>query len=66
MKGINAIVIEGKVYELLPRCGCSCLTCALYKRCYANGRYAPACVAFGYDKYIFRFSQTLTDKLNEK
>ncbi len=64
MNGLNAIVIDGKCYELLPSCQRPCSACDLHERCYTNGRYAPACVAFGYNKYIFRFSQELTDKLN--
>ncbi|MDE7464985.1 MAG: hypothetical protein K2M59_03800 [Muribaculaceae bacterium] len=66
MNGLNGIIIEGKCYEVVDRGTFSCKDCDLYERCHANGRYAPACVAFGYDRNIFRFSQTLTDKINEK
>ena len=65
MKGINGIIVDGKVYEVISKGSYHCSDCALNERCHANGRYAPACVAFGYDRYIFRFSQTLTDKLNK-
>ena len=66
MNGLNGIIIDGKGYETVKRDKNNCPDCGLYGRCYANGRYAPACVAFGSDLHIFRFSQSLTDKINEK
>ncbi|MDE7180078.1 MAG: hypothetical protein K2N88_02635 [Muribaculaceae bacterium] len=66
MNGLNGIIVDGKVYEAVDRGAFSCKGCDLYKRCHTNVRYASACIAFGYDRYIFRFSQSLTDKINEK
>lgn len=64
MNGLNGIIYNGKVYESIKKDSYDCSDCALRERCGANGRYAPACVAFGYDHPIFRYSQELTDKLN--
>ena len=64
MSGFKGIIIDGKVYEAILKGLNNCSDCALYGRC-SHG-YARGCDAFGYESYYFRFSQSLTDKINEK
>ena len=66
MKGINGIIISGKVYETVDSgADIPCQICELRRKC-NNHRLWDACRdVFGVDSF-FRFSQTLTDKLNDK
>ena len=62
MEKLNAIVIEGKVYELFKNTDPDvCERCALSngKRCIAPHWYNCNCTAL-------KYSQSLTDKLNGK
>lgn len=64
MEKLNAIVIEGKVYELSSG---GCFKCSLVSKC-KNG--AEFCMGFPYPDpekdNCFRYSQPLTDKLNRE
>ena len=57
---MNGIVIDGKFYETVEDRGCE--ECDLY----ANDGCKYGFMACAYWDCIFRFSQSLTDKLNEK
>ena len=64
MNGLNGIIINGKVFEAVKDKEDSCLNCDLID----DTRECPCrdfCFQQGWCN-IFRFSQTLTDKLNEK
>lgn len=67
-KMITAIILDGKVYVADPACS-SCVNCAVFSLC----NYAPdgtaLCIKFGATEgndFGFRYSQELTDKINEK
>lgn len=61
MNGINAIVIEGKVYETLTS-GC-CPECDFDNDGKNCRMYRDICDELN---CAFRFSQTLTDKINKE
>lgn len=58
MNGLNAIVLNGKVYEAVP--DKSCDSCDFDKDVTTCQLYCDAC---NYMDCAFRFSQSLTDKL---
>lgn len=64
---MNGIIIDGKVYEVVPYSLNDCHKCELKKECdRVTGSYCLADKLFGNkDMRIFRFSQELTDKLNK-
>ena len=67
MKKINCIVIDGRVYEAVPKGSRHCSDCDLYDKC--DVCFFDFCANFTNDmtmRYIFRYSQPLTDKINEK
>ncbi len=68
MNGLNAIIKDGKVYEVVPYSLNACDKCDLKKECdQVTQRYCLADKLFGCDGMrIFRFSQELTDKLNKE
>lgn len=68
MSGLNGIIISGKVYEVVPYSLNECGKCDLKKECDQISRdYCLVDKLFGCkDMRIFRFSQSLTDKINEK
>lgn len=62
---MNGIIINDKVYEAIPeqkesRCDGCCFDDPYTERCPCGYACVSMCDS------IFRFSQTLTDKLNEK
>ena len=62
MNGLNGIIVDGKVYEMVEENGISsCKGCAF--RFHFHCDYSELCMK--HDK-IFRYSQSLTDKINEK
>ena len=62
MNEINAIIIDGKVYEVASEIEVrSCLGCDLDSL--PNCQLSDICTK---RRYIFKYSQTLTDKLNGK
>ena len=70
MRKTNGIIIEGKVYEAVPKGGRHCSDCDLYMNCL---KYEGDCsqlfdkaIFLYFDNVIFRYSQPLTDKINEK
>ena len=65
---MNGIIIDGKVYEVVPYSLNSCDKCALKKECdQITGDYCLVDKMFGCNGMrVFRYSQSLTDKLNEK
>lgn len=70
MEKINGIIIDGKVYEAVPKGSYHCSDCDLYKQC---KRYShvltDACTNLMFvfeENIIFRYSQPLTDKINER
>lgn len=66
MEKINAIIIDGKVYEIVETDELSCNGCVLSGKC--KDIYLP-CADYLLPKgrmAIYRFSQELTDKLNDK
>lgn len=70
MEKINGIIIEGKVFEIAAR---GCFACAFgYELLKDNGTcpVKEICEIFPYPNEekdnCFRFSQELTDKINEK
>ena len=60
MEKLNAIVVEGKVYEAIKG---KCSECAFYGK---SNKYAPICALRDELLCAFRYSQSLTDKLNGK
>ena len=64
MEKLNAIVVDGKVYELSSG---DCFKCSLVRKC-ENG--AEFCISFPCPDpekdNCFRYSQSLTDKLNKR
>ena len=66
MKGINGIIILGKVYEAVDsESNIPCQICELRCKCVKHDLRDACCNVFESNTY-FRFSQTLTDKLNDK
>lgn len=68
MEKLNAIVIGGKVYEENHENG-SCSLCDLVNECGSDRLDIQFCTAFGADRhndFSYRYSQTLTDKLNRE
>lgn len=65
MNRLNAIIKDGKVYEaVLTSDVMSCGGCDFYKPIvYTGCPYAKMCLSLC---CIFRFSQSLTDKLNKE
>lgn len=63
---LNAVIISGKVYEAIPKGSRHCSDCDLYDRC--NVLFADLCALFAEDttRMIFRYSQSLTDKINQQ
>ena len=62
MNEINAIIIDGKVYEATESKESSCLTCDLI-----DDTGGCPCRDFCFEQgrcNVFRYSQSLTDKLN--
>ena len=68
-KMINAIIIDGKVYEIAHKgYGSTCDTCDLDPICLDNNFLLGCCQALSkVDVTLnFRYSQELTDKISEK
>lgn len=63
---IDGIIISGKVYEAIPRGLRHCSDCDLFDRC--DVLFTDVCAMFSEDMVarIFRYSQTLTDKINKR
>lgn len=67
MEEINGIIIEGKVYEAVPKGSYHCSDCDLREQC--DCELDEACLNLGFHldtNIVFRYSQPLTDKINEK
>lgn len=65
MEELNAIVVAGKVYKIVEKDNANpCIGCALTDDCGIYG-IIDFCMAQGNSTH-FRYSQSLTDKLNEK
>lgn len=71
MEKFNGIIIDGKIYEAV-KCKAhehsGCRNCCFYVQ---HGCYAPKLLCRVFEggttnKYIFRYSPELTDKLNKK
>lgn len=62
-KNFNGIIIDGKVYEAVPRGSYHCSDCALFTDC-RQKEIGGFCLVTGQYQHIFRFSQSYTDKLN--
>lgn len=60
MEKLNAIVIDGKVYEAIKG---KCSECAFYGK---SSKYAVICALRDELLCAFRYSQPLTDKLNRE
>ena len=67
MNGLNGIIIDGVVYEVTPKGSYHCSDCSLFEQCHDGLTLYDICNAFR-DRTkmqtIFRFSQSLTDKIN--
>ena len=64
MNGLNGIILNGKIFEAVTDKEDSCLNCDLI-----NDTGDCVCRDFCFEQgrcNIFRFSPTLTDKINEK
>ena len=67
MNGLNGIIIDGKVYEAVLDDTDSCDECTFVDNkigCCRKSYCVSFIPSYGKSPYIFRFSQTLTDKLN--
>lgn len=63
MNGINGIIVDGAVYEANPEDSLgTCTGCDLKPADNIGCPYAETCIDWG---SVFRFSQSLTDKLND-
>lgn len=66
----NAIIIDGKVYEAVPRNSWRCQDCILTPVCdsekFEHVDVGLCEAIFKKQNIKFRFSQTLTDKINGK
>ena len=67
MNGLNGIIVDGNVYEAIEWNEINpCENCDLWEQCSeCSYNVEPICSEF-IDDSIFRFSQSLTDKINEK
>ena len=63
-KMINGIIIDGKVYESVSKGSRHCSDCDFYEQC--DITLTEMCTKFGEGGNLFRYSQSLTRKLNEK
>ena len=64
MNGINGIIVDGNVYEAVETGNAiTCSKCNLKMTCENHELWEPCKILFGYDTHL-RFSQELTDKLN--
>ncbi len=67
MNGLNAIIKNGIVYEVVSYPYNHCELCELKAECDSVGHSCLADELFGCDGMpIFRFNQELTDKLNKE
>ena len=70
MEKLNAIVIDGKVYEAVLDDTDSCEECVFVDSeigcCRKSHCTSFMLSPYGKSPYIFRYSQSLTDKLNGK
>lgn len=64
---MNGLIIDGEVYESVPRGSYHCFDCDLYERCGKDPQqYSMICFTdLMYGRKIFRYSKSLTDKLNK-
>ena len=64
MNGLNGIIVDGKVYEIVKSYNCS--DCGLLEKCTKDAEtFEAICyILSNKSRSIFRFSQNLTDKLN--
>lgn len=64
---MNGIIIDGKVYEVVSAKFTECDNCALKKECdHVTGDYCLVDALFGINgNRIFRYSQSLTDKIKK-
>lgn len=62
---ISGIIIDGKVYEAVPKGSRYCSDCDCYMNCCNEPlKYTGICMGFNsQNKVIFRFSKELTDKI---
>lgn len=68
MNGINGIIVDGAVYEVAEYGKRQCNECDLKRKCMERLiDEHPYCNSFsGRRRKILRYSQELTDKINEK
>lgn len=67
MNGLNAVVIDGKCYEsVIKKNGNPCIDCELLDDICNNCGLMDFCLGMGGQNSFFRFSQSLTDKLNKQ
>ncbi|MCM1067160.1 MAG: hypothetical protein NC418_06280 [Muribaculaceae bacterium] len=59
---MNGIIIDSKVYEAVPRGSRHCFDCDLREKCEASYGF---CMELGVPRHIFRYSQSLTDKIKK-
>lgn len=64
MNGINGIIIDGKFY-VIESAETPCIDCDLKQEC-SHGMLVGRICSVIDDGERFRFSQELTDKINEK
>ena len=65
---MNGIIIDGAVYEVAEWGKRECNECSLHKACQKRPiDENPYCASFsGRRRKVLRYSQSLTDKLNDK
>ena len=70
MNGLNGIILNGKFYEAVLDDTDSCDGCAFVDdeiECCRKSHCTSFMLSpYGKSPYIFRYSQSLTDKINEK
>ena len=68
MEKLNGIILNGKVYEAVLDDTDSCEECVFVDReigCCRKSYCTSFIPSYGKSPYIFRYSQSLTDKLNK-
>ena len=69
MNGLNGIILDGKVYKVIEGYDIMCKLCDIREFCEKQFNDYNVYICHGLsedDPVYFRFSQSLTDKINEK
>lgn len=65
METNRKVTIKGKVYKLVPKGSYHCRDCDAFSVCVTDGCFNVCAPSYS-ERYLLRYSQSLTDKLNQQ